>query len=250
MAQIQAQRPPTKKRNKIITIIALICGILTLTSVFVGYHTKGNEPQIVDQQEPVIMNMNDSCSLWQVTGDEYCDDEANIVECRYDLQDCCHIESDRSLCTDCLCYIPKEEKILLDDEYSKSCPYFWAGGDGLCDSCLNNREHYFDVGDCCLENPICPSFTTLFYISPDIIECPENPCIQSNIFCISEELGDGICQDHNNGPFCQYDLGDCCLVPGNFTSCSCNCECKNDIFIYDYDSFMQTNVAGIKGIKD
>ena len=51
MAQIQARRPPTKKRNKIITLIALICGILTLTSVFVGYHAKGKEPKIVDQQE-------------------------------------------------------------------------------------------------------------------------------------------------------------------------------------------------------
>ena len=238
MTQIQAERPHhSKKREKMITLIALICGILTLTSVFVRYHTKEKEPKIVDnlniQQEPVS---NNSCSLWQVTGDEYCDDEANIVECRYDLQDCCHMESDRSICTDCLCYIPEEENILLDEEYNKNCQNIavWAWGDGMCDLTLNNRENYFDVGDCCIDNPKCLSSILSFHFE----ECPENPCIQSNIFCISEELGDGICQDHNNGPFCQYDLGDCCLVPGNFTSCGCNCGCKYDILLYDYDSFM------------
>ena len=55
--------------------------------------------------------------------------------------------------------------------------------------------------------------------------CPENPCIKSNNFCIPEELGDGICQDHNNGPYCNYDMGDCCLVGRNVEEC-CNCNCK------------------------
>ena len=41
-------------------------------------------------------------------------------------------------------------------------------------------------------------------------KCSENPCIKSDIFCIPEEKGDGICQDYNNAPFCDYDLGDCC----------------------------------------
>ena len=58
---------------------------------------------------------------------------------------------------------------------------------------LNNEENYFDVGDCCLENPKC----MLFAFDRNYVECPENSCIQSNTFCVLEELGDGICKDHN-----------------------------------------------------
>ena len=238
-----------KRRAKIVSLTTLVSSICSVTIVFIWYHLQGNELEIVNGQniQQEIMS-NESCSFWHITADEYCDDEANIAECGYDFKDCCHMDNDRSLCTDCLCYMPEEEKIMLDDEYNKNCQNVavWAWGDGVCDLSLNNKENYFDVGDCCLKNPKCLS--SIFQTSYE--ECPENVCIQSNIFCILEELGDGICQAHNNGPLCQYDLGDCCLVSGNFTSCSCNCECKNDIFIYDYDSFMQTNVAGIKGIKD
>ena len=224
---IPSTKASNPKKEKIITLIALICSILTVTFVFIGYHTEEKGPKIVDslkiQQEFTISN--NSCSFWHITGDEYCDDEANIVECGYDFEDCCKIDSDRSLCTDCLCYIPEEEKILLDEEFNKNCQnsYVRIWGDGLCDILENNKENYFDVGDCCLEKPICMS--TIWQSSPDQF-CPENPCIQSNIFCILEELGDGICQDHNNGPLCQYDLGDCCLVHEYETDCECNCNCK------------------------
>ena len=214
------------KKEKIITLVALICSILAVTFVFIGYHTEEKKPEIVDslniQQEP--STSNDSCSFWHITGDDYCDDEANIVECGYDFDDCCQIDSDRSLCTDCICYIPEEEKILLDEKYSKNCQNSHVNiwGDGFCDILENNKDNYFDVGDCCLENPICLS--TTWQTKADL--CPENPCIQSNIFCILDELGDGMCQDYNNGPFCQYDLGDCCLVPEHEMDCECNCNCK------------------------
>ena len=76
-----------------------------------------------------------TCPVWSLVGDGYCDDEANIVECGYDFKDCCHLDSDRSLCTDCFCYIPEEEKILLDEEFNKNCPHemIYAWGDGICD---------------------------------------------------------------------------------------------------------------------
>ena len=35
-------------------------------------------------------------------------------------------------------------------------------------------------------------------------------------------MGDGICQDHNNGPLCDYDHGDCCLST-KWTEETCNC---------------------------
>ena len=58
----------------------------------------------------------------------------------------------------------------------------------------------------------------------------ENVCIQSNIFCNEEELGDGICQAYNNGPLCDHDLGDCCLATGNQTNFTCNSECFLDAY--------------------
>ena len=118
-----------------------------------------------------------------------------------------------------------------------SCRDNW--GDGYCDLNHNNAENFFDVGDCCLEDLQCRlKFFNFTNFIPRF--CPENTCIKSNTFCILEELGDGICQDHNNGPFCDYDLGDCCLAgceggqwqtfclgsPKNTTEC-CDCLCKH-----------------------
>ena len=99
----------------------------------------------------------------------------------------------------------------------------------MCDVGFNTEEHFFDVGDCCLENPTCMSSS---FISTAVDPfCQENLCIESNIFCVKEELGDGICQGHNNGPFCDYDSGDCCLVTENSkANCTCNCECFLDAF--------------------
>ena len=57
---------------------------------------------------------------------------------------------------------------------------------------LNTPEYFFDIGDCCLNNSL-----------SDI-------CVRSNMTCIAEELGDGKCQDYNNGKLCDFDLGDCC----------------------------------------
>ena len=43
------------------------------------------------------------------------------------------------------------------------------------------------------------------------VDCPQQLCIQSNTFCIQDEIGDGVCQSYNNVEFCNYDAGDCCL---------------------------------------
>ena len=60
---------------------------------------------------------------------------------------------------------------------------------------------------------------------PQIFHDPESPCILANSFCIPEELGDGIGQDHNNGPYCDMDSGDCCLPDADDTQC-CLCSCR------------------------
>ena len=114
------------------------------------------------------------------------------------------------------------------------------GGNGFCDLHLNQNtpENFFDVGDCCLEDLKCGHNFYNFsgqWSTPEY-HCPENTCIKSNIFCIPEEIGDGICQDHNNGPFCDYDLGDCCLGPTNTTEC-CDCHCKYGSLYYNENYF-------------
>ena len=116
------------------------------------------------------------------------------------------------------CYIIDEtDKLICNaDLYNPTL------GDKYCDFSLNNVENYFDVGDCCLPNIKCLSQSTRF-----LMPCPDMVCIQSNIYCVPEELGDGVCQDYNNGPYCNYDLGDCCLVPGNLTEC-CHCVCHGN----------------------
>ena len=92
---------------------------------------------------------------------------------------------------------------------------------------FNTEEYYFDIGDCCLENAQCQSSSLIS--TKDDEDCEEGICIQSNTFCVKEELGDGICQGHNNGEYCDHDLGDCCLATeSSQTNCTCNCRCFMD----------------------
>ena len=127
------------------------------------------------------------------------------------------MESDRTLCQECLCYFSEDQKKEMQDEYLQSDFEFGehlSWGDGFCDLNHNNAQHFFDLGDCCLENVNCGLWThdSSSFINVILEYCPAHTCIKSNIFCIEEELGDGKCQDHNNSPYCDYDLGDCCTV--------------------------------------
>ena len=231
-------------------VVSLICIILPFTWYHLSREHK--EDLILPYNRGEDVQSNDSCPYWHLLGDNYCDDEANIAECGYDFNDCCEGQSDRSLCTDCICYIPEDRKILLEKQFKMQCAsgkneegsqrilpsqqgvkdppkYGWSKffGDGLCDLGFNTEEYYFDIGDCCLENAQCMS-STLISTKTDG-DCEEDICIQSNIFCVKEELGDGICQGHNNGEYCDHDLGDCCLATeSSQTNCTCNCQCFMD----------------------
>ena len=194
--------------------------------------------EIGNVQTDIIAGSNSSgCPFWDITGDGFCDDEANIVECGYDLKDCCEMGNDRTLCEDCFCFIPEADKASIEEKYLEKCSLFIPQylGRGNCDLNMNNVENYFDLGDCCLEDVSC---RIKFFNETDYVTkyCPENPCIRSNIFCVQEELGNGLCEDHNNSPYCDYDLGDCCIYGQNYgppTSTRhpskidcCECACK------------------------
>ena len=165
-------------------------------------------------------NYNNTCPIIDLLGDGYCDDQALTEACAYDYNDCCSMEKDRSLCENCSCILDESEiNELIKDQCSDGelAIYF---GEGVCDLHYNSPKFFFDVGDCCLDDVICAD--TTFRIVP----CPEKSCIRSNNYCITEELGDGICQDHNNGIFCDFDMGDCCLTNKNHEFC-CHCVCMH-----------------------
>jgi hypothetical protein len=44
------------------------------------------------------------------------------------------------------------------------------------------------------------------------------------INCIDDVVGDGVCDDRQNIPECNYDDGDCCLIPRIMKFCE-DCEC-------------------------
>ena len=144
-------------------------------------------------------------------GDGYCDDDANAEECLYDLGDCCSFgyPDAFSLWTECYCKVNVTEmtqNINCFDalEYYPKNPDGVKNGDGICDESINNINHFFDTGDCCID------------------KFSQN-CKLSNAFCNTDTIGDGVCQDYNNGPKCEFDLGDCCL-PNHEEDC-CICQC-------------------------
>ena len=230
-------------------ICAILVSLICIIMPFTWYHLnrEHKEDVVLPFNEDVNVIANYSCPVWDLVGDNYCDDEANNLECGYDFNDCCKGLSDRSFCTDCFCYIPEDRKILLEKQFKMVCMWDEEGakiwdknngygyghgwskffGNGVCDLGFNTEEYYFDIGDCCLENAQCMS-STLISTKTDG-DCEEDICIQSNIFCVKEELGDGICQGHNNGEYCDHDLGDCCLATeSSQTNCTCNCQCFMD----------------------
>ena len=189
---------------------------------------------------------NFSCPFWDITGDGYCDDKANIVECGYDFNDCCRYDNDRTLCINCTCHLTEDKMNQIQDHACNSSIFFYELtfeydtkapqpgnhhlGNGICDFMFNQDKYFFDIGDCCLnEDQLqCSS------LDGNLGKCPEKTCIQSNNFCIPEELGDGICQNHNNGPYCDWDLGDCC-DPTNeleLECCGLGCECHERVLNY------------------
>ena len=236
--EMKKQKAKMKRQHEYICII--LSTFIFMIIPFIWYHLEREEKgdfilpgQTYNQADD--MKSNDSCPFMYIIGDNYCDDEANIPECGYDLNDCCKVDRDVSLCTDCFCYIPEHKKIMLEEKFNNECTNYitnyitWTTyfGDGQCDLGFNSKEYFFDIGDCCQENPTCMSST---FESIKYEFCPENVCIESNIFCVEEELGDGICQGYNNGPLCDHDLGDCCLATGSQTNFTCNSECFLDCY--------------------
>ena len=209
--------------------LTIVCAL-----VFIVFWSNQSNKESQFSKTPPSTKNKSTCPILSLVGDGYCDDEANIPEYGYDLEDCCQVENDRSLCQNCSCILSNNERQAIEEENCKE--YNFDHGDGYCDSEYNNAENFFDVGDCCL--PIQDLACAQEY-GP----CPDEVCIESNNFCIPHQLGDGICQDHNNGPFCNFDFGDCCLNFGipldeqDNPDC-CTCSCHADVSTLDLHSII------------
>ena len=173
------------------------------------------------QNSDLKVNTETNCMVEPLVGDGYCDDEANNAECDFDLDDCCDQESDRNSCTNCTCWVDNDQLVKFNDQLCHD--FSFALGDGICDMDYNNKEYFFDIGDCCLKPE--PELGLLCVQNQELVTCPDNLCIESNHYCIEHELGDGICQDYNNGPYCNYDLGDCCSTFDEAYEDCCTCAC-------------------------
>ena len=170
-----------------------------------------------------------------ISGDGFCDDEANTPQCFNDLMDCCNYGNNtNALCNECLCYAPEinftEYAHCSEEEFKK---WEYSGIDEKCDLKLNNIENFFDNGDCCLNETVCQEYLPNTYLQTFgsagewvNIPCPEHKCIKSTNYCIKELLGDGVCHDQNNSKFCDWDMGDCCKIDRNEEFC-CICRCRD-----------------------
>ena len=217
-----------KQRRRTIVyfcILALISAIMVMSTYQITRREKIEQTIVADTILFSKRNESAPCSNEMVTvlGDGFCDDEANTEVCLYDLGDCCDYTdylTSRSLCTQCFCQADIPTLTSQVDCWTLQIKGNWSWlGNGECNSELNNVDNWFDAGDCCYEHPI-------------------KDCYQSNAFCHPDTLGDGICQDYNNGPLCDYDLGDCCQIPfKNRGDECCYCVCQiqdNNPDLWDY----------------
>ena len=216
------------KKRVIKVLFFSLLSVLSATFVMVYYTI---DRAMAMENEVLIPSENKTeagCPFWHLANDGYCDDEANIEECNYDFGDCCDYENDFSPCQDCICITTNSNAI---PNCSSIGIYGATKGDGICDLIYNNVDYFFDYGDCCLEDPICQvliygeSWRGHSITKTKQIDCPDNVCIRSENYCIKDQIGDGICQDYNNSPFCNYDLGDCCMPVRELDFC-CSCICK------------------------
>ena len=231
--KVKTDTTTKKAKYFLVSLVFVFCACF----VFFGYNT------FLDQNEPFKMfnqtlnpNFNESeeegCDYIAIVGDDICDDVANTEVCAYDFGDCCSLDNDRiSSCQECYCFI---DTTIQSTFLQGICQFMtWKNllilhelGDGDCHLAYNQEKYDFDLGDCCIPDAQCYTPPISGY-AHELSDCPENVCIQSNTFCVPNQVSDGICQDYNNHGMCYYDGGDCCLTNTDQSQC-CECHCKGD----------------------
>ena len=237
------------KKNSKTTILFSTIAVISATIVMIIFSIARknitNTYTMSRNEEPGGLDSESiGCPYFEFLGDQICDDEANTEECQFDYGDCCDGQNDFSMCSECFCYSSGH---LINNTLIHACTlnnqFKWYLGDGKCQMNLNNIQYFFDAGDCCLDSPDCQMLVEgndeclwgtgyAKRVKAIDIVCPEKVCIKSDVYCIEEFMGDGICDDFNNSNLCEFDLGDCCgpnKLDGALDTC-CICECLPSIF--------------------
>jgi hypothetical protein len=144
------------------------------------------------------------CDNVALVGNGFCNDETNNADCNYDGGDCCVVNANTTVCSECVCHLIE----------TCAAGYHPLVGNGFCNDDTNIAECDYDGGDCCGYN-----------ITSE--HCTECTCFHQET-CLAGVnhtfVGDGVCNDETNIAGCNYDGGDCCLMNVNTDSCSdCNC---------------------------
>ena len=162
----------------------------------------------------------DCCSSivtdWQLVGNGDCQLYLNNEKCAYDGGDCCIT----IYYGDSECDTDNDNPGCGHDGGDCCQGNIETIGNGICEDENNNARCSFDGGDCCLANLNTASCSECKCKTEDEVINPYKICPNYT------SIGNGICNDENNNPICQYDGGDCCLPNVNITACA-ECHCNN-----------------------
>ena len=95
----------------------------------------------------------------------FCNDETNNPDCNYDGGDCCVVDANTSVCSECAC-------LLIE---TCTAGYHPLVENGFCDDNTNIAECNYDGGDCCLINVNTDSCSDCNCLASGVITSPGFP---------------------------------------------------------------------------
>jgi hypothetical protein len=136
-------------------------------------------------------------------GNGFCDFRTNDAEHDYDGGDCCP-----STCVSQEYECGENGYDCVDPEICDPTMLF----NGVCDPEANIPDCWYDTGDCCPESCSGSECGSAGY-----------QCIDPAYMCPHPELqGNGVCDEENNIPQCDYDSTDCCPYPSYISDGDCD----------------------------
>ena len=162
----------------------------------------------------------DKCSHQssQALGDGYCHDELNNPACNYDNGDCCSPTVFTNVCRQCKCHL---DQSLVKKREKKECGLLSQADLEQLDRC----EDHLNIPECDYSNQQCCGKANMHYCDDCACLDPRNTDKRDISRCpFLGFKGNGLCDDANNIPECDYDGGDCCghfMVKGHCQMCAC-----------------------------
>ena len=170
-------------------------------------------------------------------GDGFCHDELNNPACNFDNGDCCSPIVYTNVCQQCKCHDDMKSASVVKKK--KACGVVSQAALKLIDRC----EDHLNVPECDYSNKQCCGKANMHFCHDCVCLDPRNTEKRGPNFppflkirfrrtFLSEISrcpflgfrGNGLCDDANNIPECDFDGGDCCshfLEKGHCEECAC-----------------------------